>query len=89
MGNKRHVSCARNAVKMMYGITTHSFSSKNKRLLPPHPISAAGHNNVNVFMDIFFNMSNTQNKVEMLNGIEIVGWKLFFIFDFLPSRRHI
>lgn len=38
-----------------------------------YSISTPGHNNVNAFMDVFFNMSNTENKVLILNVIEIVG----------------
>jgi hypothetical protein len=52
--------------KIIYAVTTHNFSSKNK---VPSTHYTPRHNILNAFMAVFFNMSNTENK---LNIIEIV-----------------
>jgi hypothetical protein len=52
-------------------MTTHSYTSKNKN--GPSRLrhsSAAGHNNLNAFMDAVFNMSSSENKLMILNVIE-------------------
>jgi len=57
--------------KIIYGMTTHSYTSKNKNA-PAHPsyTFVAGHNNLNAFMDAVFGMSGTESKLMILSVIE-------------------
>jgi len=52
-------------------MTTHSYTSKNKNG-PAHPSQsfAAGHNNLNAFMDAAFGVSGTESKLMILSVIE-------------------
>jgi hypothetical protein len=55
----------------MYGMTTRSYTSKNKNG-PAHPSHSfvAGHNNLNAFMDAVFGVSGTESKFTILSVIE-------------------
>jgi hypothetical protein len=65
------VCCAENIEKIIYGMTTHSYISKNKNApaYPSHSF-AAGHNKLNAFVDAVFGMSGTESKLMILSVIE-------------------